>query len=57
MTATDDETGYSVANARRFGWASVAPVLDPDRVELLAANVVGRTVLDAGAAAAGTSIT
>lgn len=53
MTATDDETGYSVANARRFGWASVAPVLDPDRVAFLASNVVGRTVLDAGCGGGG----
>lgn len=53
MTATAELTGYSVENARRFGWASVAPTLNADRVKLLAATVVGKTVLDAGCGGGG----
>lgn len=52
MTATL-EAGYSVENARRFGWASVASTLNAERVEFLRANIAGRTVLDAGCGGGG----
>lgn len=43
---------YSVANARRFGWASVS-TLNTERVDLLARYVIGPRVLDAGCGGGG----
>jgi SAM-dependent methyltransferase len=40
--------GYTLENARLFGWNSVSGDLLPERVELLNKYVVGKTVLDAG---------
>jgi SAM-dependent methyltransferase len=40
--------GYSLENAKLFGWNSVSGELLPERVELLNKYVVGKTVLDAG---------
>ena len=40
--------GYTLENAKLFGWNSVSGELLPERVELLNKYVVGKTVLDAG---------
>jgi SAM-dependent methyltransferase len=44
---------YSVANANRFGWASVTGALDRGRLQLLDRCVVGARVLDAGCGGGG----
>ena len=47
------DNGYSLENARAFGWNSISGDLLPERVELLNQYVVGRTVLDAGCGGGG----
>jgi SAM-dependent methyltransferase len=39
---------YSLENARRFGWASITGQLNPARVSVLEAQLVGEKILDAG---------
>jgi SAM-dependent methyltransferase len=53
VSTTAPDNGYSLENARAFGWDSVSGDLLPERVELLAKYVVGRTVLDAGCGGGG----
>jgi SAM-dependent methyltransferase len=48
MTDVALRTGYSVANAERFGWAGFANDLLEPRVALFDRTVVGPRVLDAG---------
>ena len=45
--------GYSLENARLFGWNSITGDLLPERVDLLAKYVVGNSVLDAGCGGGG----
>ena len=53
ISSTAVDNGYSLENARAFGWNSVSGDLLPERVELLNKYVVGRTVLDAGCGGGG----
>jgi 2-polyprenyl-3-methyl-5-hydroxy-6-metoxy-1,4-benzoquinol methylase len=49
----DQATGYSIENARTFGWNSISGELIPERRRLLDDFVVGTTVLDAGCGGGG----
>jgi ubiquinone/menaquinone biosynthesis C-methylase UbiE len=40
--------GYTLENARKFGWASITGKLNPSRVSLLETHLVGKKILDAG---------
>ena len=53
ISTTAPDNGYSLENARAFGWNSISGDLLPERVELLNKYVVGRTVLDAGCGGGG----
>ena len=48
MSTSAPVNGYTLENAKLFGWNSVSGELLPERVELLNKYVVGKTVLDAG---------
>lgn len=41
-------SGYSLENARKFGWASITGQLNQSRVSVLETHLVGERVLDAG---------
>ena len=51
MPGTNRDTGYSLENAREFGWGSGD--LTHERRELLDSHVTGTTVLDAGCGVGG----
>ena len=48
-----DSGGYSVENAKAFGWGSVGDNINPDRKAMLDQYVVGNRVLDAGCGGGG----
>src|SRR5438045_5722333 len=48
MESSPTPAGYSIENARKFGWASIGGPLDPEKLETLDKYVVGPRVLDAG---------
>ena len=52
-TGSTDGGGYSIANAERFGWASLTDQIHPDRLDILNRFVVGNRVLDAGCGGGG----
>lgn len=52
-TSLAPRDGYSLANAHRFGWASLGRPLPQDRVALLREHLVGPQVLDAGCGGGG----
>ena len=53
IAETAADNGYSLDNARAFGWNSISGDLLPERVDLLNKYVVGKTVLDAGCGGGG----
>jgi SAM-dependent methyltransferase len=53
MEGTATETGYSIDNARKFGWASIGAPLSVAKLEVLDKYVVGPKTLDAGCGAGG----
>jgi ubiquinone/menaquinone biosynthesis C-methylase UbiE len=42
------DNGYTLENARKFGWASITGKLNPSRVSLLKNHLLGERILDAG---------
>jgi SAM-dependent methyltransferase len=52
MTTTT-VNGYSLENARRFGWATIGGPLDKEKTAILEKYVVGPRVLDAGCGGGG----
>ena len=53
MESSPTSTGYSLENARKFGWASIGGPLSPEKLEVLDKYVVGPRLLDAGCGAGG----
>jgi SAM-dependent methyltransferase len=53
MESSSTPTGYSIENARKFGWAAIGGPLSPEKLEVLEKYVVGRSLLDAGCGAGG----
>jgi SAM-dependent methyltransferase len=52
-SADAPDEGYTLENAKLFGWNSVSGNLIPERVDLLKQYVVGKTVFDAGCGGGG----
>lgn len=50
---TSDTGGYTVENAKAYGWGSISDNINPDRKAMLDRYVVGKRVLDAGCGGGG----
>ena len=53
MEASPASAGYSIENARKFGWAAIGGPLSADKLDVLDKHVVGPRILDAGCGAGG----